>query len=217
MNRLELFVPPGVGERMLETLHSSQGVRIGDRVVTSDQGGWDDGRRMATRRQLALGAGAGVLAGLLGYPGMSAARTVRTNAFEQQLAAIETRYASRRGVTVLDTATNRRMSHRGSERFPMCSTFKTLAAAAVLRRVDAGQERLDRRIRFPEADLVTYSPITKDKVADGMTLAELCEATTTTSDNTAANLILKTLGDHRACPINRRCANPSRSLGDRPE
>ena len=77
----------------------------------------------------------------------------------------------------------------------MCSTFKVLACAAVLARVDAGRESLDRRIRFAASDLVTYSPVTKGRVGgDGMTLAELCEAGITQSDNTAGNLILASLG-----------------------
>ena len=77
----------------------------------------------------------------------------------------------------------------------MCSTFKVLACAAVLGRVDMGQEDLNRRIRFEASDLVTYSPVTKDRVGGGgMSLADLCEAGITQSDNTAGNLILASLG-----------------------
>ena len=76
----------------------------------------------------------------------------------------------------------------------MCSTFKVLACAAVLARVDAGLDSLSRRIRFEAGDLVTYSPVTKDRTGgDGMTLAELCEAGITQSDNTAGNLMLASL------------------------
>ena len=84
--------------------------------------------------------------------------------------------------------------HRADERFPMCSTFKLLAAAAILRRVDAGTERLERRVRFGAKDLVVYSPVTEKHIADGMTLAELCDAAVTLSDNTAGNLLLAALG-----------------------
>ena len=76
----------------------------------------------------------------------------------------------------------------------MCSTFKLLAGAAVLARVDAGKEQLDRRIRYDAKDLVTYSPVTEKHVATGMTLAELCDAAITLSDNTAGNLLLASLG-----------------------
>jgi beta-lactamase class A len=99
--------------------------------------------------------------------------------------------------------------HRADERFPMCSTFKLLAAAAVLKRVDDGKETLDRRVKFAASDLVAYSPITKDGAGgDGMTVGELCAAAITVSDNTAGNLILASLGGPQA--LN----DYVRSLGD---
>ena len=54
---------------------------------------------------------------------------------------------------ILDTGSGLRAGHRADERFPMCSTFKFLAAAAVLSRVDQGKERLDRRIVVGQRDL----------------------------------------------------------------
>lgn len=126
-----------------------------------------------------------------------------------KVGGIEERLDARIGVAVLDTQTGRRWGHRADERFPMSSTFKALACGAVLARVDAGQESLERRIRFEASDLVTYSPITKDRVGgDGMTMAEICEAAVTLSDNTAGNLILETLGGPAGL------TDFARSLGD---
>ena len=111
------------------------------------------------------------------------------------LARIEAGIGGRLGVAVHDTGSGQHHNHRSDERFPMCSTFKVLACAAVLARVDMGQEDLSRRIRFEASDVVTYSPVTKDRVGgDGMALADLCEAGMTQSDNTAGNLILASLG-----------------------
>ena len=76
----------------------------------------------------------------------------------------------------------------------MCSTFKLLATALILQRVDRGQERLDRRITYTKAEVLSYAPITQQHVANGMTVAELCDAAMTLSDNTAANLLLATFG-----------------------
>jgi beta-lactamase class A len=107
---------------------------------------------------------------------------------------IEQESGGRLGVAALDTATGAPALHRADERFPMCSTFKLLAASAILARVDAGREHLDRRIRFETSDLAEYSPITKERIGgEGMSLAELCEAAMTVSDNTAANLLLAAL------------------------
>src|SRR5213076_1405336 len=95
----------------------------------------------------------------------------------------------------LDTGTGRRLEHRSGERFPMCSTFKFLAAAAILQRVDRGGEHLDRQIEYSESDLLEYAPVSKEHVKEGrMALADVCSAAVEWSDNTAANLILQILG-----------------------
>jgi len=112
-----------------------------------------------------------------------------------RLAALEKREGGRLGVAALDTATGRHLQHRGDERFGMCSVFKFLAAGAILKRVDQGTEHLDRRIEYGESDLMEYAPVSKEHVKEGgLTLGELCAAAVQWSDNTAANLILKTLG-----------------------
>ncbi len=108
---------------------------------------------------------------------------------------IEAREGGRLGVFVRDTGAGATIERRADERFPMCSTFKLLAAAAALKRVDKGAERLDRTIAYGPSDLLEYAPITKAHVAQGgMTVADLCAAAIDWSDNTAANLVLQTLG-----------------------
>lgn len=139
---------------------------------------------MLTKREFVLGAAAIGTAGPgRGAEGLAAA-----------FARIETESGGRLGVAVLDTQTGAQSAHRADERFPMCSTFKLLAAAAILRRVDAGSEQLDRRVRYETKDLVTYSPVTEKHTGDGMTLADLCDAAVTLSDNTAGNLLLAAIG-----------------------
>jgi beta-lactamase class A len=113
----------------------------------------------------------------------------------ESLAALQERAGGRLGVAALDTATGQTLRHRADERFALCSTFKLLAAAYVLARVDRGEERLDRRVLYRKADLVQYSPLTEPHAdADGMTLAALCDAAVTLSDNTAGNLLLASFG-----------------------
>lgn len=115
--------------------------------------------------------------------------------FHQSLQQIEAASGGRLGVAMLDTQSGAAYAYRGAERFPMCSTFKFLAAAQVLSRVDRGQEQLDRRITVRASDIIQHSPATKPRVGgQPMTLAELCEATITLSDNAAANLMLKEMG-----------------------
>ncbi len=113
----------------------------------------------------------------------------------KRLAEIEAREGGRLGVFVRDTGAGATIERRADERFPMCSTFKLLTAAAVLRRVDQGAERLDRTIAYGPSDLLEYAPIAKTHVAEGgMSVANLCAAAIDWSDNTAANLLLHTIG-----------------------
>ena len=112
-----------------------------------------------------------------------------------RLAALEQRRGGRLGVAILDTDTGIRVAHRGAERFLLCSTFKLLAVAAVLARVDRGAERLDRRIVFDNNAVLAWAPVTHHHVGSpGMSVAELCAAAITVSDNTAANLLLASMG-----------------------
>lgn len=142
--------------------------------------------------------------------GRAVAQAVPATGPLAELAALERRHGGRLGVAILDTVSGRRINHRGEQRFPMLSTFKMLAAALVLARVDRGEEQLDRRIVFTAEDLVTHSPATALHVGPpGMTLAELCAATITVSDNTAGNLLLASFGGPAALTAF------ARSLGDR--
>jgi beta-lactamase class A len=105
------------------------------------------------------------------------------------LAALEQKAGGRLGAAVLDTGSGALAGHRAHERFGLNSTFKLLLAAAVLQRPDAG-----RRIAIRKDDLVPHSPVVKERLHEGsMTAAELAEATQKTSDNAAANLLLKHL------------------------
>jgi beta-lactamase class A len=140
---------------------------------------------------LGLGGLGPVLAGPLetqGNPGPSAS-------LQPALQAIESRAGGRLGLAVLDTGNGRRWLHRADERFLLCSTFKLLLCAQVLERAARGEERLDRQLTFRRSDLVAWSPVTKKAVGRGhLSVAQLCEATMTTSDNTAALLLLRTQG-----------------------
>ncbi|WP_342709508.1 class A beta-lactamase [Bradyrhizobium sp. B124] len=113
---------------------------------------------------------------------------------QEEFARIELATSGRLGVAALDMETGLRASRRGDERFPMCSTFKALASAAVLHRVDRGESSLDQRVQVEAKDILAYAPVAKQHVGSSMTLSELCEAAITLSDNTAANLLMREIG-----------------------
>jgi len=124
------------------------------------------------------------------------------------LAQFEQANGGRLGVAVLDTATGERAGRRADERFPMCSTFKFLLVSAVLQRVDRQRETCDRAIAIPPKPLLFHSPSTEPHAGGTMTIAALCEAALVQSDNTAANLLLESIGG----PAN--ITGFSRSIGD---
>ena len=91
----------------------------------------------------------------------------------------------------------------------MCSTFKFLAAASVLKRVGEKQEQLDRFVSYDAKDVLEYAPVTEAHLKKGgMPLGALCEAAIEQSDNTAGNLLLDAIG--RPAGV----TNFARSLGD---
>jgi beta-lactamase class A len=154
---------------------------------------------MTTRRAILAGTGSFALFSLAGSFDTLAAPARSPSPFVTKLRELERHSGGRLGVATLDTQSGQQSGWRLNERFPMCSTFKLVAAAAVLRRVDRGAEQLNRRLVVRHSDIVAYSPVTKERIGQaGISMAELCEAAVTLSDNAAANLILKSLGGPRA-------------------
>ena len=124
----------------------------------------------------------------------------------------------RLGVQVLDTGNGAEYGRRSDERFLLLSSHKLLTCAHLLHRVDRGEESLERRVRFSSSDLVAYSPVTERHVGtDGLTLGALCEATLTTSDNTAGNLVLANVGGAAAMTAYLRAIGDTVTRLDRNE
>jgi beta-lactamase class A len=108
--------------------------------------------------------------------------------------AVEAELGGRAGVFLAEPGKSALVEYRADERFPMSSTFKLLLCGAILSRVDLGQESLDRQVHYDNASLVEYSPVTELYTGSGMSVGNLCAAAITLSDNTAANLLLDTMG-----------------------
>lgn len=179
---------------------------------------------MITRRTL-IGASLLAVPALFSLSSLAAERRPEPSpdrfsdrAIQQQLADLESRHGGRLGVAILDTASQRLITHRGDERFALCSTFKCLAAAHVLARVDRQQEDLSRRIVYSAEQLVAYSPTTELHVGgQGLSVGSLCEAAMTLSDNTAANLLLDSMGGPEGLTAWLRSIGDTRTRLDRRE
>ena len=136
---------------------------------------------------------ASLSAGLIFNSSADAASLAAINGktLQKKLAELEAASGGRLGVAARSSNGGKSLSYRGDERFPMCSTFKVLAVAALLRDKPG---ILEQRIHFAQIDIQPWSPVTEKHLEDGMTVAELCAAMLQHSDNTAANLVLAKLG-----------------------
>jgi beta-lactamase class A len=143
------------------------------------------------RRSLLIALAAGPVIGVRAQPASSVSVNL---AARERFEQLEASSGGRLGVAALNTADGSYVGYRESERFPMCSTFKLLVVALVLKRSMAERSLLDERVRYGDADLVANSPVTKRHVGEGMTIGELSAAALQHSDNTAAKLLLTAVG-----------------------
>lgn len=151
----------------------------------------------------------GAIGGLALLQTSRAARAESPRDAEQALAKIESDAGGRLGVFALDTGSGKSFGRNQDSRFGMCSTFKLLLAAVVLREADAGRLNLDEIISYTKADMVPTAPVTTQHLAEGgMRIGALAKATLQTSDNVAGNLLIKRVGGPE------EFTNALRAMGD---
>src|SRR5579859_3133886 len=155
-----------------------------------------------SRRRLMIGASLVPLAGRVVF--------AAEGGIQDRLREVESGVGGRLGIAALDMESDRRIDYRSASLFPMCSTFKLLLAGAVLSKVDHGKEQLDRAIPLTKADILEYAPSAKTLLPKGqMTVSEAVTGALVDSDNTAANLLLSSIGGPGALTLF------ARTLGDR--
>jgi beta-lactamase class A CARB-1, PSE family len=135
-----------------------------------------------------------ILAVSLLMPSLSFASVADFKAVEQTIAALEGKLSARIGVAVLDVNTGEQWDYQGDERFPLTSTFKTLACAKLLQDAEHQRLKLTDSVTVQQSDLVTYSPVIEKQIGQSVTLNGACAAAMHTSDNTAANIVLHAVG-----------------------
>jgi beta-lactamase class A len=154
--------------------------------------------RGVDRRTVLMGAGL-----LLAGRGTATAPAGPTD-----LAALERAAGGRLGFALLDTGTGTITGHRTGERFALCSTFKLPLAGLVLQAADRGELGLGDHLPITVADLVPHAPVAEPHVGKSLTIRQLAEGTQTTSDNVAANLLMRRLGGPEGVTLRLR------ALGD---
>jgi beta-lactamase class A len=134
---------------------------------------------------------------------------------DQQIAQLEQANAVAIGLFAVNLDSDRTLTNRAGDSFAMCSTFKGYAAARVLQMVERNELSLDRKVFVDPAEIVANSPRTQPRAGGEMTLDELCQAAVQVSDNTAGNLLLKTIGGPQAITAFARSIGDDRTRLDR--
>ncbi len=143
---------------------------------------------MWTRRGLLVASAA---AGLVGCTG--AKKAGEAVEFVSVIADLQKRHGGRIGVSAISG--DARLNANSDQRFAMCSVFKWVLAAAVLQQADQARLEMSQSLMLKKEDLLPHAPVTSQHVAEGkMTIADLCSAAVTVSDNTAANLLYPVVG-----------------------
>ncbi len=117
---------------------------------------------------------------------------------QNNLASLEKTFNGKIGVYAIDTNDNQIIAYRADESFPVQSTIKLIAVAALLKQSETNPRLLQEQIHYTQNDLISWHPITGKFINAGMSLQALSEAAITYSDNPAANLIIKQLGGPKA-------------------
>jgi beta-lactamase class A len=117
-----------------------------------------------------------------------------TGRLAAELRLIEADAGGTLGVEIFDTVSGMSLGLNQDRRFGHASSFKFSLAALLLQRHAAGTIDADKHVMWSEADMLSPAPFTRERIATGATLRELARATQTTSDNPAANILLRQLG-----------------------
>jgi beta-lactamase class A len=151
------------------------------------------------RKVLLLGAG-GLLAASVGTTASPAAAREKPpgagnvrQRLDRAMADLESEHGVKIGIAA-GRPGQAPYTYRGSDKFPMCSLFKVLAVARLLRDHAYDGELWKRRILFSDNQIVENSIICAADEDRDMSVEELSDAALRFSDNTAGNLLLELIG-----------------------
>lgn len=124
----------------------------------------------------------------------TAAEEITPPLIQEKLAKLEASSGGKIGIYAINTANGQKIHYRANQRFPMGCTSKVMGVAAILKKSMSDPTLLSQRISYTKKDLTNWAPIAEKHLNTGMTVAELCAASISYSDNTAMNLLVKKLG-----------------------
>ncbi|MDF3047197.1 MAG: bla [Candidatus Midichloriaceae bacterium] len=128
------------------------------------------------------------------YGSISNAHTEDNFLIIKKLKKLESSTEGRLGIFAINTKNGHIIKYRSDEIFPTGCTSKVIGVAVVLKKSMLDPSLLSQNIKYSKKDLDAWAPITKQYVSKGMTVRELCAASISFSDNTAMNLLLRSIG-----------------------
>lgn len=116
--------------------------------------------------------------------------SVHANTIIKKIEQVESQLGARVGVSIYDVTDNKLWNYNGDTRFPLMSTFKTLACAKLLADVEKGLQSFDTPSVITASSIIAWSPTTEKLIGENISLKQACSAAMVMSDNTAANIVL---------------------------
>lgn len=121
---------------------------------------------------------------------------------EREFARISTLGAATVGASVIHIESGRKAALRGEERFPMASAYKVPIAFELLRRIDAGEDKMERMVTLQPSDFhpgsgtltALFRPPGFDQAGVALSLRHLLELMLLISDNSATDVLLREVG-----------------------
>ncbi len=123
------------------------------------------------------------------------------NKLHEDISLLEQQIDGRIGVSIWNTQSDRHWNYHGDERFPLVGTFKTLACATMLHKMEAGTLKKNATATVEKSNIVGWSPIMEPLIGQNVRIEHACEAAMLMNDNTAANLVLNQIGGPRSVTL----------------
>lgn len=125
-----------------------------------------------------------------------------------QLADLQKSVGGRLGIYAIETKTQTVYQYHAQQHFPLCSTAKLMAVAAVLKKSMSDHQLLQQTVPYSKKSLSVRDVIPAEHLASTMTVSQLCAAALTVSDQQAMTLLVQLLGGPQAV------TQFARSIGD---
>jgi beta-lactamase class A len=120
-----------------------------------------------------------------------------TAPLQQEVERIDRESPGTLGVYVKRLKDGETYSHGADQPWYLGSTVKVFVAIAVLQQVDAGRLKLSDKLTLQDSDRIEAGPLVWEKTGTTFTVESLLKRMLVDSDNTASNVLIRTVGEER--------------------